>query len=125
MFLSRDEKEKWIRAKYDSKEFLPPPPYVDIPLNQQLIDALVREDIRNIVLILGHANADDITAPYSKDDGRTALHIAAALGNVVFVQLLLWVSTALGNVVFVQLLLWVSTALGNVVFVQLLLWVSN
>lgn len=59
---------------------------------QQLIDALVREDIRNIVLILGHASAEDITAPYSKDDGRTALHIAAALGNVVFVQLLLWVS---------------------------------
>ncbi|XP_053408123.1 centaurin-gamma-1A-like isoform X28 [Mercenaria mercenaria] len=87
---ARNDKEQWIRAKYDSKEFLPPPPYVDIPLNQQLIDALVREDIRNIVLILGHANAEDITAPYSKDDGRTALHIAAALGNVVFVQLLLW-----------------------------------
>ena len=62
---------------------------------QQLIDALVREDIRNIVLILGHAQAEDITAPYSKDDGRTALHIAAALGNVVFVQLLLWVSEVL------------------------------
>ncbi|WAR05688.1 AGAP3-like protein [Mya arenaria] len=85
-----EEKEKWIRAKYEAKEFLPPPPYIDIPLNQQLIDALVREDIRNIVLILGHAVAEDITAPYSKDDGRTALHIAAALGNVVFVQLLLW-----------------------------------
>ncbi|XP_052252898.1 arf-GAP with GTPase, ANK repeat and PH domain-containing protein 1-like isoform X3 [Dreissena polymorpha] len=86
----REEKEKWIRTKYETKDFLPPPPYVDIPLNQQLIDALVREDIRNIVLILGHASSEDITAPYSKDDGRTALHIAAALGNVVFVQLLLW-----------------------------------
>ncbi|KAJ8307133.1 hypothetical protein KUTeg_015217 [Tegillarca granosa] len=30
----RDEKEKWIRAKYETKEFLPPPPYLDIPLNQ-------------------------------------------------------------------------------------------
>ncbi|KAL3836901.1 hypothetical protein ACJMK2_022307, partial [Sinanodonta woodiana] len=86
----REEKEKWIRCKYESKDFLPPPPYVDIPLNQQLIDALVREDIRNIVLILGHGHPEDINAPYSKDDGRTALHIAAALGNVVFVQLLLW-----------------------------------
>ena len=45
------------------------------------------------MLILGHAHAEEITAPYSKDDGRTALHIAAALGNVVFVQLLLWVGT--------------------------------
>ncbi|CAI9735272.1 centaurin-gamma-1A isoform X18 [Octopus vulgaris] len=87
---SREDREKWIRAKYECKEFLPPPPYVDIPLNQQLIDALVREDIRNIILLLGHARAEDINAPYSKDDGRTALHIAAALGNVVFVQLLLW-----------------------------------
>lgn len=88
----RDEKEKWIRAKYETKEFLPPPPYLDIPLNQQLIDALVREDIRNIILVLGHSTANDINSPYSRDDGRTALHIAAALGNVVFVQLLLWYS---------------------------------
>jgi Arf-GAP/GTPase/ANK repeat/PH domain-containing protein 1/3 len=51
----------------------------------------VREDIRNIILVLGHSHPDDINSPYSKDDGRTALHIAAALGNVVFVQLLLWV----------------------------------
>ncbi|XP_055995889.1 centaurin-gamma-1A-like isoform X43 [Ostrea edulis] len=86
----RDEKEKWIRGKYETKEFLPPPPYLDIALNQQLIDALVREDIRNIILVLGHSRADDINCPYSKDDGRTALHIAAALGNVVYVQLLLW-----------------------------------
>ncbi|CAG5125080.1 unnamed protein product, partial [Candidula unifasciata] len=86
----RDEKEKWIRTKYEAKEFLPPLPYIDIPINQQLIDALVREDIRNIIIILGHAEPEDINAPYSKDDGRTALHIAAALGNVVFVQLLLW-----------------------------------
>ncbi|XP_035826760.1 arf-GAP with GTPase, ANK repeat and PH domain-containing protein 3 isoform X8 [Aplysia californica] len=87
---AREEKEKWIRAKYEGKEFLPPLPYIDIPVNQQLIDALVREHIRNIIIILGHAEAEDINAPYSKDDGRTALHIAAALGNVVFVQLLLW-----------------------------------
>ncbi|KAL8616474.1 hypothetical protein ACOMHN_041077 [Nucella lapillus] len=86
----REEKEQWIKAKYEAKEFLPPLPYVDIPVNQQLIDALVREDIRNIIIILGHAAPDDINAPYGKDDGRTALHIAAALGNVVYVQLLLW-----------------------------------
>ncbi|XP_076437386.1 centaurin-gamma-1A-like isoform X2 [Babylonia areolata] len=87
---NREEKEAWIKAKYENKEFLPPLPYIDIPVNQQLIDALVREDIRNIIVILSQATADDINAPYSKDDGRTALHIAAALGNVVFLQLLLW-----------------------------------
>ncbi|BFZ22466.1 hypothetical protein BsWGS_25505 [Bradybaena similaris] len=86
----RDEKERWIRAKYETKEFLPLLPYIDIPVNQQLIDALVREDIRNVIIILARAEPDDINASYNKDDGRTALHIAAALGNVVFVQLLLW-----------------------------------
>jgi len=30
----RDEKAKWIRAKYEDKEFLPPPPYVDVAMPQ-------------------------------------------------------------------------------------------
>lgn len=31
---TREEKEAWIRAKYETKEFLPPLPYVDIAVNQ-------------------------------------------------------------------------------------------
>lgn len=31
---SRDDKELWIRAKYEQKEFMPPPPYLDVPLPQ-------------------------------------------------------------------------------------------
>ncbi|XP_069119621.1 centaurin-gamma-1A-like isoform X9 [Argopecten irradians] len=118
----REEKERWIRAKYDTKEFLPPAPYLDISLNQQLIDALVREDIRNIVLVLGHSTAEDINAPYSKDDGRTALHIAAALGNVVYVQLLLWYSA---NVKVVdhegRNALWYAKSSGSTDCVELLM----
>ncbi|KAL5010703.1 hypothetical protein ScPMuIL_013008 [Solemya velum] len=118
----RDEKERWIRSKYCNKEFVPPPPYLDIPLNQQLIDALVREDIRNIVLVLGHSRPDDINAPYSKDDGRTALHIAAALGNVVFVQLLLWYNA---NVKVVdhegRNALWYARSSGSMECVELLM----
>lgn len=118
----RDEKEKWIRAKYEAKEFLPPPPYLDIALNQQLIDALVREDIRNIILVLGHSQAEDINCPYSKDDGRTALHIAAALGNVVYVQLLLWYNA---NVKVVdhegRNALWYARSSGSTECVELLM----
>lgn len=118
----RDEKEKWIRAKYEAKEFLPPPPYLDIALNQQLIDALVREDIRNIILVLGHSRAEDINCPYSKDDGRTALHIAAALGNVVYVQLLLWYNA---NVKVVdhegRNALWYARSSGSTECVELLM----
>jgi Arf-GAP/GTPase/ANK repeat/PH domain-containing protein 1/3 len=38
---SREEKERWIRAKYEAKEFLAPPS-LGIPLGQQLIDAVCR-----------------------------------------------------------------------------------
>ena len=61
---------------------------------QQLIDAIARQDVHNTVLVLGYSNPEHINAPYSHTDTRTALHIATALGNVVLVQLLLWVRTA-------------------------------
>jgi Arf-GAP/GTPase/ANK repeat/PH domain-containing protein 1/3 len=60
---------------------------------QQLIDAIARQDINNTILVLGYCKAEHVNAPYSSSDTRTALHIAAALGNVVLVQLLLWVSS--------------------------------
>jgi len=55
------------------------------------MDAVARQDIRNTVLVLAYCKQDHINTPYSKTDTRTALHIAAALGNLVLVQLLLWV----------------------------------
>jgi len=58
---------------------------------QQLMDAVARQDIRNTILVLAYCKHDHINTPYSKTDTRTALHIAAALGNLVLVQLLLWV----------------------------------
>ena len=30
----RDEKERWIRAKYEALEFLPPPPSMEHPIHQ-------------------------------------------------------------------------------------------
>ena len=38
---SRDDKERWIRAKYEHKEFLALPS-ASAPLGQQLIEALCR-----------------------------------------------------------------------------------
>ena len=38
---SREEKERWIRAKYENKEFLQSLSY-STPINQQLIDAICR-----------------------------------------------------------------------------------
>jgi Arf-GAP/GTPase/ANK repeat/PH domain-containing protein 1/3 len=89
----RDEKEKWIRSKYESRQFLPALPYRDISLSQQLIDAVARQDVNKTVLVLSHcsmANKAHVSAPFSSSDWRTALHITAFLGNVVILQLLLW-----------------------------------
>ncbi|KAA0192656.1 Arf-GAP GTPase ANK repeat and PH domain-containing protein 1/2/3, partial [Fasciolopsis buskii] len=87
---TREEKEMWIRAKYDHQEFLPPLPYPDAPLQQQLIDAIARQDTRQVVLCLALATPDTVNAPYSRQDPRAAIHIAATLGNLVYLQLLLW-----------------------------------
>jgi len=61
---------------------------------QQLIDAVARQDVNKSVLVLSHcnsANMEQVSAPFSQSDWRTALHIAAFLGNVIILQLLLWV----------------------------------
>lgn len=64
-------------------------------LFQQLIDAVARQDVSNTVVVLGYTTPEHVNLPYSKTDTRTPLHIASALGNVVLLQLLLWVSNAL------------------------------
>lgn len=38
---SREDKERWIRAKYENKEFLAVPPS-QAPLGQQLVEAICR-----------------------------------------------------------------------------------
>ncbi|XP_077994090.1 arf-GAP with GTPase, ANK repeat and PH domain-containing protein 1-like [Glandiceps talaboti] len=94
----REEKEKWIRAKYEQKEFLPPPPYHDIPLGQQLLDAVTREDLRQVVLLLAHCTPDDVNTGYGDCDGRTSLHLSCALGNPVITQLLIWYNANVNSV---------------------------
>ncbi|VUZ41949.1 unnamed protein product [Hymenolepis diminuta] len=87
---SKEEMESWIRAKYEHREFLPPLPYPEAPLQQQLIDAIARQDTRQVILCLARATPDTVNAPYSRQDPRAAIHIAATLGNIVYLQLLLW-----------------------------------
>ena len=88
----REEINRWIRSKYADKAFVPALPYTDVPIPQQLIDAIARQDVRSAVLVLAYASFEHVNTPYSANDTRTALHIAAALGNIILVQLLLWVN---------------------------------
>ncbi|CAN7984288.1 unnamed protein product [Ixodes hexagonus] len=87
---SREEKERWIRAKYEQREFLAPSA---APTVQQLREAVCRGDVRQAATLLAHAapkQHDLVNAPGGPRDSRTALHLAATLGNLAMVQLLLW-----------------------------------
>lgn len=55
------------------------------------MDAVAREDVCRTVLILAYSSPDQVAAAHSNTDTRTALHIAAAVGNTKLVQLLIWV----------------------------------
>uniref|UniRef100_A0A8C3YNS5 ArfGAP with GTPase domain, ankyrin repeat and PH domain 3 n=1 Tax=Catagonus wagneri TaxID=51154 RepID=A0A8C3YNS5_9CETA len=86
----REEKERWIRAKYEQKLFLAPLPSSDVPLGQQLLRAVVEDDLRLLVMLLAHGSKEEVNETYGDGDGRTALHLASAMANVVFTQLLIW-----------------------------------
>lgn len=91
----REEKERWIRAKYEQKLFLAPLPSSDVPLGQQLLRAVVEDDLRLLVMLLAHGSKEEVNETYGDGDGRTALHLSSAMANVVFTQLLIWVSCGL------------------------------
>uniref|UniRef100_A0A8D0B1H8 Arf-GAP with GTPase, ANK repeat and PH domain-containing protein 3 n=1 Tax=Salvator merianae TaxID=96440 RepID=A0A8D0B1H8_SALMN len=86
----REEKERWIRAKYEQKLFLAPLPHSDVPLGQQLLRAVVEDDLRAVVTLLAHGSKEEVNETYGDGDGRTALHLSSAMANVVFTQLLIW-----------------------------------
>ncbi|XP_076314914.1 centaurin gamma 1A [Tachypleus tridentatus] len=87
---SREEKERWIRAKYEFKDFLAPV-NTTVSLGQQLIDVVCKSDIKTVVLILARiTSADQVNTTVSQRDLRTPLHLAAALGNLAVTQLLIW-----------------------------------
>uniref|UniRef100_A0A3Q0SH34 ArfGAP with GTPase domain, ankyrin repeat and PH domain 3 n=1 Tax=Amphilophus citrinellus TaxID=61819 RepID=A0A3Q0SH34_AMPCI len=87
---TREEKERWIRAKYEQKLFLVGLPQSDVPLGQQLLRAVVEDDLRLVVLLLAHGTKEEVNETYGDGDGRTALHLSSAMANVVITQLLIW-----------------------------------
>ncbi|KAK7123458.1 hypothetical protein R3I93_021777 [Phoxinus phoxinus] len=87
---TREEKERWIRAKYEQKLFLVALPQSDVPLGQQLLRAVVEDDLRLVDLLLAHGTKEEVNETYGDGDGRTALHLSCAMANVVITQLLIW-----------------------------------
>ncbi|XP_025943068.1 arf-GAP with GTPase, ANK repeat and PH domain-containing protein 1 isoform X5 [Apteryx rowi] len=87
---TRDEKERWIRAKYEQKLFLAPLQCLELSLGQHLLRATAEEDLRTVILLLAHGTREEVNETCGDGDGRTALHLACRKGNVVLVQLLIW-----------------------------------
>ncbi|XP_017896314.1 PREDICTED: arf-GAP with GTPase, ANK repeat and PH domain-containing protein 1 isoform X4 [Capra hircus] len=87
---TREEKERWIRAKYEQKLFLAPLPCTELSLGQHLLRATADEDLRTVILLLAHGSRDEVNETCGEADGRTALHLACRKGNVVLAQLLIW-----------------------------------
>lgn len=98
---SREEKERWIRAKYENKEFLPITNN-SMPLGQQLIDAVCSSNIKSIILVLAQASPEQVNTPVGPRDLRTPLHLACALGNLAIAQLLIWVRIHIIKLVTLQ-----------------------
>ncbi|KAF5398920.1 Arf-GAP GTPase ANK repeat and PH domain-containing protein 1/2/3 [Paragonimus heterotremus] len=98
---SREIRSAWIQTKYVRRLFLPPLPVATRPIQQDLADALLRKDARGVLLCLAlcgcFARPQSINPerclvnqPYSIYDLWTPLHLAAALGDLASLQLLLW-----------------------------------
>ncbi|XP_060639887.2 arf-GAP with GTPase, ANK repeat and PH domain-containing protein 1 isoform X4 [Anolis sagrei] len=87
---TREEKEHWIRAKYEQKLFLAPLQCLELSLGQHLLRATAEEDLRTVILLLAHGTREEVNETCGDGDGRSSLHLACRKGNVVLVQLLIW-----------------------------------
>ncbi|XP_048839879.1 arf-GAP with GTPase, ANK repeat and PH domain-containing protein 2 isoform X2 [Brienomyrus brachyistius] len=94
---SREERESWIRAKYEQRLFVAPlpAPAQDSPatMYSRLLSAVKEKDLPKLLLLLAHSTKEEInTVPPSEStsDQGSALHTACQLGNVVMTQLLVW-----------------------------------
>lgn len=87
---SREERESWIRAKYEQLMFLAPLSTTEEPLGCQLWAAVQAQDVATVMLLLAHARHGPLDTSVEDPQLRSPLHLAAELAHVVITQLLLW-----------------------------------
>lgn len=88
----REERESWIRAKYEQLLFLAPlGTAAEEPLGLQLWAAVQAQDVAAVLLLLAHARHGPLDTSLEDPQLRSPLHLAAELAHVVITQLLLWV----------------------------------
>uniref|UniRef100_A0A665UPQ2 Arf-GAP with GTPase, ANK repeat and PH domain-containing protein 1-like n=1 Tax=Echeneis naucrates TaxID=173247 RepID=A0A665UPQ2_ECHNA len=90
---TREERESWIRAKYELRAFVAPlQPASGDSMPVWLLSAVTERDLPRLLLLLAHSTKDQINGPQAGSTSlpRTALHAACQLGDVVMTQLLVW-----------------------------------
>lgn len=92
LWCRREERESWIRAKYEQLLFLAPLGTSEEPLGRQLWAAVQAQDVAAVLLLLAHARHGPLDTSVEDPQLRSPLHLAAELSHVVITQLLLWVS---------------------------------
>uniref|UniRef100_A0A3P8YZQ1 ArfGAP with GTPase domain, ankyrin repeat and PH domain 2 n=1 Tax=Esox lucius TaxID=8010 RepID=A0A3P8YZQ1_ESOLU len=92
---SREERESWIRAKYEQRLFVaplaPPSPSQGLGVNTmsaRLLAAVMERDLARLLLLLAHSTKEDINGPLPPGV-HLPLH-SPALTDVVMTQLLVW-----------------------------------
>uniref|UniRef100_A0A4W5NWS1 ArfGAP with GTPase domain, ankyrin repeat and PH domain 2 n=1 Tax=Hucho hucho TaxID=62062 RepID=A0A4W5NWS1_9TELE len=92
---TREERESWIRAKYEQRLFVAPlalpSPSQGLEVNTlsaSLLAAVMERDLPRLLLLLAHSTKDDING--SPRPPCSALHAACQLADVVMTQLLVW-----------------------------------
>uniref|UniRef100_A0A3Q2T5X0 ArfGAP with GTPase domain, ankyrin repeat and PH domain 2 n=1 Tax=Fundulus heteroclitus TaxID=8078 RepID=A0A3Q2T5X0_FUNHE len=90
---TREERESWIRAKYEQRAFVAPlQPNSEDSMPASLLSAVTDRDLPRLLLLLAHSTKEQVNAQLAATPSppRTALHAACQLGDVVMTQLLVW-----------------------------------
>ncbi|XP_067096508.1 arf-GAP with GTPase, ANK repeat and PH domain-containing protein 2 isoform X1 [Osmerus mordax] len=94
---TREERESWIRAKYEQRVFVAPLPAPGLGLEEgsvpvRLLSAVTERDLPRLLLLLAHSSKEQINLQPTGEPStsRAALHAACHLGDVVMTQLLVW-----------------------------------
>ncbi|CAN9515253.1 unnamed protein product [Ophioblennius macclurei] len=92
---TREERESWIRAKYELRAFVAPlqaTPGDGMPA--WLLSAVKERDLPRLLLLLAHSTKEQMNAPPTSSSAPqalpSALHAACELGDAVMTQLLVW-----------------------------------
>uniref|UniRef100_A0A671RDH2 Arf-GAP with GTPase, ANK repeat and PH domain-containing protein 1-like n=1 Tax=Sinocyclocheilus anshuiensis TaxID=1608454 RepID=A0A671RDH2_9TELE len=91
---TREQRESWIRAKYEQRAFVSPLPAQcsEDTMSTWLLKAVINRDLPRLLLLLVHSTKEVINIPPegAAQQHHSALHAACQLGDVVMTQLLVW-----------------------------------